>query len=213
MELKINICASIAFRTEYLPYKKKGSTMKKIIVSTIALACLQQLACAQEGTSTAAAAAAHETGPENVDKPGYNLMRDQAFLGSHIRRAAATGSIPFDKTYAELSEVQKNSLKAVYESMGPEDEPPYPIKGVKKIMKAFVTIGDKLQAEGKVHLLVDVDSKGNATSVSALKAPDPEIARYMANVLMVEKYKPAVCAGQPCAQQYNFEMMYIRPID
>jgi hypothetical protein len=175
--------------------------MKKLLFGALALSCLQQQACAQDA------------GPENGDQAGYSMKRDEAFLGSHIRRAAATGPIPFDKTYAELSEEQKNSLKSVYENMGPQDEPPYPIKGLRKIMKAFVTIGDSLRAEGKVHLLVDVDSRGNATSVSALKVPDPEIARYMANVLMVEKYKPAVCAGHPCAQQYNFEMTYARGVD
>jgi hypothetical protein len=171
------------------------------VYGAIALAFVCQCASAQEAPE------------EKSAQPPYNMKRDDAPVGSLIRRTAATGSIPFDKPYGELNEEQKNSLKSVYENMGPDDEPPYPIKGVRKIMKAFVTIGEKLQAEGQVHMLVDVDSGGNATSVSILKTPDPQIAQYMANVLMLEKYKPAICKGQPCAQQYNFQMKYTRGMD
>jgi hypothetical protein len=156
---------------------------------------------------------AQEAQAEKSAEAPYDMKQEQAPVGSLIRRTAATGPIPFDKPYRELTEEQKNSLKSVYENMGQEDEPPYPIKGIKRIMKAFSTIGEKLQAEGVVHMLVDVDSAGTATSVSVLKTPDPEIAQYMANVLMLEKYKPAICKGQPCAQQYNFEMKYTRGLD
>ena len=44
------------------------------------------------------------------------------------------------------------------------------------------------------------------TAVSVFESPDPEITRVAASVLMLSKFKPAVCAGRPCAMQFPLEV-------
>lgn len=53
---------------------------------------------------------------------------------------------------------------------------------------------------------VDVDADGEATAVKVLLAADPQLTRTIASVLLLTKYKPAVCSGKPCAMAYPFRI-------
>ena len=86
--------------------------------------------------------------------------------------------------------------------MRPLDEPPYPIDGLKPVFEARREVQRKLLAEGELSMFVEVDPKGQATAVSVIKSPDPKLTQVVASVLMLTKYKPAVCRGQPCQMAY-----------
>ena len=61
-----------------------------------------------------------------------------------------------------------------------------------------------------MRLIADIDSTGAVTRVMVLEAPNDSFGKYMALVLGKEKYKPALCAGVPCAQQYLFKAKMVR---
>ncbi|KQU76017.1 MULTISPECIES: energy transducer TonB [unclassified Rhizobacter] len=141
--------------------------------------------------------------------PRYTIKQDRPDTGSHILRDVVTGShVPFDKPYGELSPQQQAIVKSQYEAMGTNDEPPYPLKGPQSLYKAMAAGQDHLRARGHLSLLVDVDSRGEAQSVSVLVSPDPLLTKYAAGVLMNAKYKPARCDGAPCAMQYPFRINF-----
>jgi hypothetical protein len=117
---------------------------------------------------------------------------------------ARSTKIPINKRYAELTPEQKTVLASYYESMGPEDEPPFPEDGTGVIIKPLVKAQHKLLVTGPLRLIVDVSPEGDATSVKAIGSPSPEMTRFAASVLLLTKFKPALCAGVPCAQQYVF---------
>ena len=145
------------------------------------------------------------------EQPGsrYSLKADLPDTGSSIRRDVVTSSrIPFDKRYSELTSEQRELLKRQYERMGNDDEPPFPVDGLGPIYKALAAAQKKLLVEGSMVLFVEVDRGGQATSVSVLRSPDPEMTRVAAAVLMLEKYKPAVCDGAPCKMQFPFRMEF-----
>ena len=50
----------------------------------------------------------------------------------------------------------------------------------------------------------DVDAAGKATAAHVYSTPGKNTSDYMTAVLLRERYKPALCAGTPCAQQYLF---------
>lgn len=139
----------------------------------------------------------------------YSLLQSEPNIGSSIRRDAATGSvIPFDKRYAELSGDQQSYLKSQYEGMGADDEPPFPINGLSPIYKAIAAGQQKLQIKGNMTLAVEVNSQGEATSVSVLQSADPEMTQFAASILMLQKYKAAVCNGTPCTMQFPFRIAF-----
>ena len=138
------------------------------------------------------------------NRPRYSLRQSES-----VWRNAATGSaIPFDKRYAELSGDQQSYLKSQYEGMGPDDEPPFPINGLRPIYNAIAAGQRRLLIKGRMTLAVEVNSQGEATSVSVLQSADLEMTQFAASVLMLQKYKAAICNGTPCTMQFPFRIAF-----
>ena len=149
----------------------------------LALACLL-LAC------TAAAAA------------------DAAFA---LRRDVAAPNVPLDRRYDQMDEAQRALLRARYVGMGVADEPPWPAKGMAPLMMALRQGADAYRVTGQLDMTVEVGPDGAARSISVYEgAGDPQFTKFAAALLMTTKYKPAVCAGQPCAMAWPLQVTLSR---
>ncbi len=137
--------------------------------------------------------------------PVFKLKGDEP-TGSHLKRNAATGTLPFDKPYEQLTDEQKARIRASYESMGPGDEPPYPKRGPKRLVQAVGEIQRKVHIEGEFDAGVMVGPDGKAQEVRIYKSASPEMTQILGNLLVVEDYKPALCQGKPCLQEYPFRI-------
>ena len=137
-------------------------------------------------------------------------------VGSVLPQDIITGPLPFDSTYAGLTSEQKAVLFQDYESLGAGDEPPFPLYGVRHLVKPLISFADTWNPVGPMVASVEVDSKGNATSVTVYQSPDPQLTRLLGGALAFEKYKPASCKGQPCTMQYvlrlNFPERHPMPV-
>ncbi len=126
-------------------------------------------------------------------------------VGSHVlpdKVKVQAASIPLNLRYGEMTAAQKAALKGQYEPMAEGDEPPFPSEGLRPIVDAVMKANAKLLVEGPVELIVDVDANGDATAVSVLRSSSPKMVDFAAHILMLTKYKPAFCSGQPCRMQY-----------
>jgi hypothetical protein len=142
-------------------------------------------------------------------RPRYSLRQDQPDIGTNIKREVARGSVlPLDKGYPDLSPEEQSYVKSQYEPMRANDEPPFPVNGLRPIYKAIATIQQKLLVTGGMSLVVDINDQGQATSVSVLRSPDSEMTKLVASVLMLQKYKPALCSGSPCSMQFPFRVTF-----
>jgi hypothetical protein len=77
---------------------------------------------------------------------------------------------------------------------------------LRPILEACEKLQNKLLVRGKLTLAVNVNAAGNPVSVEVLRSPDMTMAKAMAAVLMLQKYKPAICKGSPCSMQFPFRM-------
>ncbi|WP_048440406.1 hypothetical protein [Caenimonas sp. SL110] len=134
----------------------------------------------------------------NGTTPRYTIPQDRAETGSNIRRSVVTSALPLNKKYEELSPSEKELVRSQYVKLGPRDEPPFPMNGLATVYKAISVAQGVLQVKGNLSMFVDVNSKGEPMGVSVFDSPDPQITRAVASILMLEKYKPAVCDGSPC---------------
>jgi hypothetical protein len=145
--------------------------------------------------------------PESIVRKTYSIKEE--VLGSHIASAAIDKvPVPVDKTYAELTPAQKMLVKSLYEPMADSDEPPYPLNGPRTILETCEEIAKHLRVRGELSLAVTIDPAGKPIAVEVMKSPDREVTQKMAMVLMLEKYKPAVCNGAPCQMQYPFRIEF-----
>jgi len=172
--------------------------MRPGIVAVVAIAC------AVAGGSWARAA-------ETLPPESFGLKDEMPPTGSHLRRNAFTSSaVPINRRYSELTDEQKEIVRSRYEAMRPTDEPPYPADGLAPLMAAVHKVQRKVLAQGDLVIFVDVDAAGDAVTASVVKSPvlDPDLTRAVAQILMLTKYKPAICSGRPCAMGYPFRVTF-----
>lgn len=126
------------------------------------------------------------------------------------KRLRWTSSIPLNSTYEQLTPEQKAEFRNLYVSIPDADEPPYPIKGMKPLFHAIQQGQDIMQVRGQLDFVATVGPDGKATHVDSLGGVTGvnarEMSEYVASVLMMAKYKPAVCAGQPCTMEFPFKL-------
>ncbi|MBB3222326.1 energy transducer TonB [Pseudoduganella umbonata] len=143
-----------------------------------------------------------------VQAQDYRMKADEAPTGSLLRRESGRLHVPPDKTYAELPEADKARLRSLYEHMAADDEPPFPARGYRPLMRAMSTVQEQLQVEGTVDMGVIVGPDGRASEVKVYGSSDPQLTTVIASVLVLEKYKPALCRGTPCTQEFPFRMNF-----
>jgi hypothetical protein len=150
------------------------------------------------------------TAQESAQSERYTLKRDVDF--SIYPRAAGdvVGSMPFDKSYDQLTAEQQNRLKLLYVALAEGDEPPFPLQGLGALYGLVAKGQQRLLVSGEFRADAEIDKDGNVASVAVLRSPNEEVTKFMANVLLLTKFKPAVCQGQPCSMGFpmkvNFEL-------
>ncbi len=123
-------------------------------------------------------------------------------VGSMLPQDIIRAAVPFDARYEELTADQKATLASDYENLPVGDEPPFPLYGLRHMVKPLVRFGDTYSPVGSVVASVMVDSQGHAGEVTVYKSPDPQLTRVVIGMLAFETFKPAVCHGQPCKMAY-----------
>jgi hypothetical protein len=86
-----------------------------------------------------------------------------------------------------------------YESIAPGDEPPFPLDGLKPVVWKGQA---KLLGTGELFLIATVEANGVVAQVKAIGSPSPEMTKFASTVLLLTKFKPAVCAGRPCKMDF-----------
>ena len=157
----------------------------RLLVATIVLCCAIPMASAK-------------------DPYKYQLKSDWPLGSTRMMDAGAKSPIPFDKPYGALTPEQQARIKANYEAMGAGDEPPYPLDGTKGLFTQLMKASDYLREYGELRIVVDVDAAGSATAAHVFSTPGKPTSDFMSAVLLKERYKPALCAGTPCPQQFLF---------
>jgi len=142
-------------------------------------------------------------------QPRFSLRGDYV-TGSAIPELLAftNGRIPLNKQYHELTSKQKAVLASFYTGLGAGDEPPFPSDSLEPIVRLLHRAQKRLLVTGLLTLIIDVGPDGTPTEVKAIGSPSPEMTKVAAGVLLLTKFKPAVCAGQPCRMQYPFELEF-----
>lgn len=139
----------------------------------------------------------------------YSIKQASPTTGTSIPRDLVKGGlIPLNRRYAELTPEQQRLLKSMYEAIAENDEPPFPVDGLESIYSLITKGQAKFLARGPMEIHVDIDANGDAKAVRIFQSPDDDLTKFAASVLLLTKYKPAICGGAPCAMSYPFSMIF-----
>jgi hypothetical protein len=112
-------------------------------------------------------------------------------------------SVPPGKSWADLTDPQRDTMRAYYPTLEAGDEPPYPVGGPATIYREMLKARDVFRPlKSRLSLYVLVGKDGTPKNVTTIGSPDPKLTQHMAIVTMRQQYKPAVCHGEPCEMIY-----------
>jgi len=132
----------------------------------------------------------------------YGLKETEPRVGTTVRAEVVRSSIPFDKTYEQMTAEEKEVFRSNYDKLGANDEPPFPLQGLTEIGRELVRLESSGQFRGPLIMTVRIDDKGEAQSTAVYKTPNDDFSKSVAIVAMKSKYKPAKCDGKPCAMDF-----------
>lgn len=168
-------------------------------------------AVAQVGISQTNPIPNNPNGPSPMPSSGPVRLTNEATstTGTIIKRDLEWSSkIPLNKTYAQFSPEEKAEFRALYVAMPDGDEPPFPADGMRPVFNSIRKGQQIVRARGQLNMVVAVDATGKATAVSDLGgiggANALEMTHFAQSVLLMTKFKPAVCSGQPCKSEFPF---------
>jgi outer membrane biosynthesis protein TonB len=139
---------------------------------------------------------------EAPNPPQYSLRSDVDVRARFGPATAAWSAVPFNRTYAQLTDEQKALVKSVYVAMDDQDEPPYPEAGLEAIYGPIAEAQGHLGIRGELDLEVIVSSNGSAEEVRVYRSPHKKVTQFVANLAMLTRFKPALCAHQPCRMSF-----------
>jgi hypothetical protein len=181
------------------------------MLAGVMLMCGSACALAQVGMSQTNPIPNNPNGPAPMPGSGPVRLTNEATstTGTIIKRDLEWSSkIPLNKTYDQFTDTEKAEFHALYESMPPGDEPPFPAEGMRPVFNSIRKGQQIVRARGKLNMVVNVDATGKAVDVLDLGgvggANALEMTRFAGSVLLMTKFKPAVCAGKPCKSQFPF---------
>ena len=140
-------------------------------------------------------------GPDQ-QSPKYELD------GGLSRYAVRARSIPINRRYHELTAEQKEIINSWYEHIAPGDEPPFPAEGLQPIHEAIGRGQGKALVSGEMLLLATVNAAGDVEAVKVYRSPTKQMTQFVSGVLVLTKFKPAVCGGLPCRMEYPFTFTF-----
>lgn len=143
-------------------------------------------------------------------RQSYALRVRPARMGRIDSHHVVGSTVPYDKSYAEMSAEQKQAVRAAWPMLDANDEPPYPLEGTKELFTWISRAQNERVVTGELLMKVHVDREGNATSVRVLASPDEKMRDFVAALAMKQKYSPALCQGTPCAMAYPLSLRFTR---
>ena len=152
-----------------------------------------------------------EAAPSSAQQ--YQVKHAEPPVGSHLAEVAATGHfVPPEKSYAALTPDQQRLVKHAYPLLQEDDVPPYPALGHGELSRNLSNLIRQMDRLGEVLAIVSIDEQGVPQSVALLKMPSSQVGNLVASMLMLAKYTPGRCGGQPCAMAvpFTFDLSYTK---
>jgi hypothetical protein len=124
------------------------------------------------------------------------------------RYAVRASTIPINRRYHELTAEQRAIINSWYEHVALGDEPPFPVDGLQPIHDAIGQAQAEALVKGEMLLLATVNAAGDVEEIKMYRSPSKSMTTFVSGVLVLTKFKPALCSGRPCRMEYPFTFTF-----
>lgn len=137
------------------------------------------------------------------------VVKDRPATGTRIRQdLAGPTPVPINLPYDRLSPSDKAKVRERYIDLPAEDEPPYPVGGLKDVLVPITKGQQLLLASGELFVVATVGENGLVTELQVLASPSPKMTKGVANVLFNVRFKPGLCGGIPCKMEFPLHLAF-----
>jgi len=102
------------------------------------------------------------------------------------------------QSYDQLSNTDKSLFRTLFNDLDASVEPPYPRLGLRRILDPIYYTQNKQQQQGLLDLVARIDRLGQVQKVVFYSTPSKAMSKQVAYILFNTKFKPALCASEPC---------------
>ena len=92
--------------------------------------------------------------------------------------------------------------------MGETDEPPFPLGGLKALYEPITEGQQRLMVSGTFSADVEIDAEGTPIAIAVHRSPSKAATRFVSSIVLLTKFKPAVCAGSPCRMGFPVRIAF-----
>jgi hypothetical protein len=134
-------------------------------------------------------------------------LKGESPTGTRLQSVDAHANVPFDKRYYELTESQRESYRARFDSIGATQVPPFPRNGLQDVYRPLIDANEK-GVRGVLNVDVVVDEQGRVAKLNVIDAPNNQLAAASAKILRNTQFDPGYCAGEPCKMTFPVQITY-----
>lgn len=162
----------------------------------------------------------------SISNKGYSYKSyDKYYLHTKTGQVALTSPLPLDKSYAELTEAQKQIARSYNGDLSQDDHPAYPKKGLTSLYSPLMDqsrihlykgseLADRAFSihtyvppkEGNLLAVATITAAGKVESVNVLESTSKEQAEYAVEVLRQTEFDPGTCDGEACQSEYLLQL-------
>jgi hypothetical protein len=123
--------------------------------------------------------------------------------GKYMYIASALLKIPPSHSYKQLSDKDKSRFRSSLRNPTGSIEPPYPRRGLRRILDPIYYTQNKQREQGVLDVIALVDQLGQVQKVIFYASPSKTMSKQVAYILFKTKFKPALCARESCAAEFE----------
>ena len=134
-------------------------------------------------------------------------LKGNSPTGTRLQSVDAQASIPFDKRYYELTELQRDAYRSRFDSISANQIPPFPRNGLQDVYRPLINANEK-GVRGLLNVTVTINELGKVEELLIIDSPNNQLAKASAEVLRNTQFDPGFCAGEPCKMTLPIQINY-----
>ena len=137
-----------------------------------------------------------------ADEDSQSVRLSPYRSGKYMYVITALLKIPPRQSYDQLSATDKSRFRTIFSDLDANVEPPYPRRGLRRILDPIYYAQNTQQETGLLDIIVRVDRAGQVQKVLFYASPSKAMTKQVAYILFKTKFKPALCASKPCDAEF-----------
>ena len=146
--------------------------------------------------------------PTDANAKKFYLYGDRA-NGSNFKQKIYQSDVPLRKSFSKMKPKYQDMVRANYPELASADTPPFPKRGLAKIIKPYLKRFYWAVTQSTGTYLVKVNASGEVTDIAVENVTNSQVEDTIKKLIFNTKFESGTCSGTPCDGEFIFRMSRI----